>query len=300
MSISNLAFSGGTLNRMSENRSENCVVDALAHPKAKFIVFAGARPLLRFKNEQALCWHDDITALQPGLNKAVLLGTDEAGVPWLAAPSLLDVEQLPDGLKAIDLRSIVAQGLIEGAELGNLAYGAALNAWHNNNSFCSKCGSPSALAAGGAKRFCGHCKAEHFPRTDPVAIMMVTYKDKCLLGRNPHFPAGMYSCLAGFIEAGETIEDAVRRETFEESGVRLGKVTYAASQPWPMPHSLMIGCFAEALDDVINFDANELEACRWFGKDELQLMISGRHPDGLTSPLKGAIAGYLMASWVNP
>jgi NAD+ diphosphatase len=294
-----LAFAGGNLSRLSENRTDTSVADALAHPKAKFIAFAGAKPLLRFRSEQAFCWHDDISPLPLDLSKAILLGSDEANSPWLAVPSLVDIEHLPDGIKAIDLRSIVAQGLIEGAELGNLAYGAALNSWHNNNPFCSKCGTASVMAAGGAKRFCDHCKAEHFPRTDPVAIMMVTFQDKCLLGRSPHFPPGMYSCLAGFIEAGETIEDAVRRETYEESGIHLGKVSYIASQPWPMPHSLMIGCVAQALNEIINYDAAELEDCRWFSKEELRTMINGSHPAGLTSPLKGAIAGYLMAEWAK-
>ncbi len=295
----NLAFAGGTLNRLSENRNESSVAHALAHQQAKIIAFAGPKPLLRFEAENATCWHEKPSALQLDDSKAILLGFDEKNAPWLAIPSMVDLADLPEGIKAIDLRSIVAQGLIKGADLGNLAYGAALNAWHNNNPFCSKCGTASVMASGGAKRSCPNCGGEHFPRTDPVAIMMVTYQDMCLLGRSPHFPPGMYSCLAGFIEAGETIEDAVRRETFEESGVSLGNVTYIASQPWPMPHSLMIGCTAEAVTDIIDFDSAELEDCRWFAKDELRTMIEGTHPDGLTSPLSGAIAGYLMAKWVG-
>ena len=294
-----LAFAGGTLNRLSENRTDSAVVIALAHENAKFIAFAGLKPLLRFENETAKCWHEKSDALALDLSRVIFLGQDETGAPWLAAPSLIDVEHVPQGIKAIDLRSIVAQELISGVDLGNLAYGAALNSWHNNNPFCRKCGTATIIASGGAKRACPNCGAEHFPRTDPVAIMMVTFQDKCLLGRSPHFPVGMYSCLAGFIEAGETIEEAVRRETFEESGIKLGAVTYTASQPWPMPHSLMIGCNAEALNDIINYDAAELEDCRWFDKNELRTMINGTHPDGLTSPLKGAIAGYLMGKWVE-
>jgi NAD+ diphosphatase len=299
LAFTDLAFAGGTLNRLSENRTDSSVSDALANSVAKFIAFAGSKPLLRFEGETAKCWHEKSDLLALDASRAILLGSDEQGAPWLAVPSLVDTEHLPQHIKAIDLRSIVAQGLLGGAELGNLAYGAALNAWHNNNPYCSKCGHESLIASGGAKRSCPNCKAEHFPRTDPVAIMMVTHQDRCLLGRSPHFPAGMYSCLAGFIEAGETIEDAVRRETLEESGIAIGRVAYAASQPWPMPHSLMIGCTAEALTSTINFDALELEDCRWFDRHELRTMLNGTHPDGLTSPLKGAIAGYLMAEWAK-
>lgn len=293
-----LAFAGGTLNRLSERRADNAIARALVDRQTKVIAFAGAKPLLDVSGEDIKCWHQISGDLALDLEKIILLGSDEAGAMWLAGPSTIDVENLTPHIKAIDLRSIVAQGLISGAELGHLAYGAALNTWHTNNSFCSKCGSPSKMALAGARRQCTQCNAEHFPRTDPVAIMMVTHQDQCLLGRSPHFPPGMYSCLAGFIEAGETIEDAVRRETYEESGIILGDVTYMASQPWPMPHSLMIGCFAKALTNTIEFDANELEACRWFGKQELRAMMSGTHPEGFTAPLKGAIAGFLMATWV--
>jgi NAD+ diphosphatase len=299
MNSRTLAFTGGTLLRQSESRDERAIVGALAHDQAKILAFAGPKPLLRFEGDQVSCWHLKTPAMHLDEDKAILLGHDERGTPWLAAPSLLDFDHLPDGMRAVDLRTIIAQGLIASAELGNLAYGAALHNWHSTNAFCSRCGAASVLAAGGAKRVCKNCKAEHFPRTDPVAIMLVTYENKCLLGRSPHFPPGMYSCLAGFIEAGETIEEAVRRETFEESGITLGEVTYVASQPWPMPHSLMIGCFAEALTDTIHFDPNELEDCRWCNKAELAMMLDGTHPDGLTAPLEGAIARYLMAAWVE-
>lgn len=299
MNSRTLAFTGGTLLRQSENRTCYSVAGALKHPGAKIIGFAGHKALLRFEGGTALCWHHASASLPFDMAKAILLGSDDSGAPWLAAHILIDPDHLPDGMKAVDLRMIIAQGLIAGAELGNLAYGAALHNWHSTNAFCSTCGAASVLAAGGAKRVCPACKAEHFPRTDPVAIMMVTYENKCLLGRSPHFPPGMYSCLAGFIEAGETIEEAVRRETFEESGTTLGKVIYAASQPWPMPHSLMIGCFAEALTDTVHFDAAELEDCRWFDRAELHMMLDGTHPDGLTAPLQGAIARYLMAAWVE-
>ena len=134
------------------------------------------------------------------------------------------------------------------------------------------------MRAGGYKRHCPTCGTEHFPRTDPVAIMLTVTREKCLLGRGRHFAPGMYSALAGFIEPGETIEAAVRRETLEEAGIRLGRVVYHASQPWPFPYSLMIGCFGEPLNEDIQADLNELEDCRWFFRDEVRLMLARTHP----------------------
>jgi NAD+ diphosphatase len=153
------------------------------------------------------------------------------------------------------------------------------------------------MKSGGWKRFCTSCEAEHFPRTDPVAIMMAVKGDKCVLGRQSRFPPGMYSCLAGFIEPGETIENAVRRELFEEAGVKTGAVRYLASQPWPFPGSMMIGCIAEALDDALVIDGEELEDARWFSRDEVISMIKGEHPDGLLAPQPIAIANAIMRAW---
>ena len=161
------------------------------------------------------------------------------------------------------------------------------------------------MRGGGVKRHCPSCEVDTFPRTDPVVIMLTVKGDKCLLGRSPHFPPGMYSALAGFVEAGETIESAVRRETFEESGIRLGKVTYHANQPWPFPHTLMIGCYGEALDEDIVRDEGELEDCRWFTKQEIRAILKGESPtneDGSPQffcPPTYAIANCLVTDWAN-
>ncbi len=183
--------------------------------------------------------------------------------------------------------------LIDPEALGVLAHGAAMLAWHSTHRFCGKCGQPTEMRAGGYKRVCTGCNAEHFPRTDPVAIMLAVRGDRCLLGRSPHFPPGMYSALAGFIEPGETIENAVRRETFEEAGIRLGRVAYHASQPWPFPYSLMIGCFGEALNEDIHADMTELEACRWFTRAEVSDMLVARHPDKLFVAAQGGDGSFI-------
>ena len=154
---------------------------------------------------------------------------------------------------------------------------------------------------GGYKRICSGCGHEIFPRTDPVAIMLAIdeKRDRCLLGRNHRFPDGMYSSLAGFVEPGETIENAVRRETREESGIEIGRVRYHASQPWPMPHQLMIGCFAEAISFDIQADEAELADCRWFGRTETAELIERGPVNGLSLPIEGTIARRLIVDWLE-
>ena len=141
------------------------------------------------------------------------------------------------------------------------------------------------------------CKALHFPRTDPVVIMLAVDGDACLLGRQPRFPKGMYSALAGFLEPGETIEASVRREIKEETGVICGAIQYFASQPWPFPASLMIGCFAQAESRSLEIDRLELEDARWFSREEARALIERRHPDGLSAPTPMAIAHHLLKRW---
>ncbi|NNM70803.1 NAD(+) diphosphatase [Enterovirga sp. DB1703] len=202
-------------------------------------------------------------------------------------------------LSAQDLRSIAVQGTVPADELGMLAQAKSLLSWHARHRFCANCGNPTEPAAGGLRRDCRACGAQHFPRTDPVSIMLIARGDTCLLGRQKRFVAGSYSCLAGFIAPGETLEDAVRREVLEEAGIRVGRVSYVASQPWPFPSSIMIGCWGEALTEEIVLDRDELEDGRWFHRDELALMLERRHPDGLITPPPMAIANHLMRAWLT-
>jgi len=202
-------------------------------------------------------------------------------------------------LVVIDLRSIAIQGLVSAEHLPPLAEAKALLHWHARHRFCSTCGAATELVEAGWKRACPSCKAEHFPRTDPVVIMLTVSGDKGLLGRSGRFAATMWSCLAGFVEPGEAIEDAVRRETLEEAGVKCGRVRYLYSQPWPFPMSLMIGAHAEALNDDLHMDRNELVGLRWFSKDECAAMLMRKHPEGLTCPPPVAIAHHIIRSWVE-
>jgi NAD+ diphosphatase len=202
------------------------------------------------------------------------------------------------GFRLTDLRSAAVQGLVPPHELGALAQAKSLLSWHARHRFCANCGQRSASRCAGLRRDCQACGTQHFPRTDPVSIMLVARGDECLLGRQRRFVPGSYSCLAGFVSPGETLEDAVRREVLEEAGIAVGRVTYAASQPWPFPSSLMIGCLAEALTDAITLDEEELEDARWFGRDEVAAMLERRHPDGLITPPPMAIAHHLLGLWL--
>jgi NAD+ diphosphatase len=204
-----------------------------------------------------------------------------------------------DDLLVIDLRSIAIQGLVAAEHLPPLAEAKAMLHWHARHRFCSNCGVATDLVEGGWKRVCPACKGEHFPRTDPVVIMLAVRGDRGLLGRSGRFAATLWSCLAGFVEPGESVEDAVRRETLEEAGIRCGRVKYLFTQPWPFPMSLMIGCHAEALSDDITMDRNELVDARWFSKDECAAMLLRRHPEKLTTPPPVAIAHHIIRQWVE-
>ena len=184
------------------------------------------------------------------------------------------------------------------AREGELAASArAVLQWHGSHRFCSACGAPSESAQAGWQRRCAACGTSHFPRTDPVVIMLILRGNDLLLGRSPGWPAGMYSCLAGFVEPGETIEAAVRREVAEETGVAVSTVRYVASQPWPFPTSLMIGCRGQAVSGAITIDPAELEDARWVSREEMVTVMDGRHAE-IKPTRRGAIAHALIAEWL--
>jgi len=217
------------------------------------------------------------------------------GIAAAAAEKLLG----RDDVAVTELRGMVMQGAVPTEQLSAIAMAKSMVSWHQRHGYCANCGTRTAMKEGGWKRDCPSCKAEHFPRTDPVVIMLVTHGDRCLLGRQKQFLPGMWSCLAGFVEAAETIEDAVRREILEESGIHCTDVTYYMTQPWPYPSSLMIGCAARATSDEIVVDKTELEDARWFTRDEVTLMHSRTHPDGMFAAHPFAIAHHLIGRWVH-
>jgi NAD+ diphosphatase len=175
----------------------------------------------------------------------------------------------------------------------------ALLDWHKRHGFCPNCGAATQMQDGGYRRICPACGAEHFPRNDPVVIMLPIFQDECLVGRNQRFPPQLYSAFAGFVEPGETMEEAVRRELNEEVNLQTGAVTYHATQPWPFPSSLMLGCYAEALSRDFKIDGHEIEDARWLSKDEVRTRLAGGIEDAMKLPVTIAIAHFLIRDWAK-
>ena len=173
----------------------------------------------------------------------------------------------------------------------------AITGWHATHGFCAACGAASDVTQAGWQRQCPACNAQHFPRTDPVVIMVIERNDRLLMGRSPGWPEGMYSLLAGFVEPGETLEAAVRREVAEETGVAVGRAEFLPTQPCPSPASLMLGARGEATSETITLDPAELEDALWVTKDEMVTILAGQHPR-IRPGRKGAIANFLIRHWV--
>jgi NAD+ diphosphatase len=298
------AFVSNTLDRAAHLRFSDEKLFALEGKSSSraYVIYRDSLVMKKDGDAQrALLTIDE--ALKFGANPGtVFLGLRDGDAVFgmgIGAPA---VEKLltRDDVVVSELRGMAMQGMVPPEQLSAVAQAKSLVSWHQRHGFCANCGAKSSMAEGGWKRVCPSCKTEHFPRTDPVVIMLVEKGDKCLLGRQKQFAPGMYSCLAGFVEAAETIEDAVKREIFEESGIRCTDVTYYMTQPWPYPSSLMIGCSARAISDEITVDKMELEDARWFDRDEAMLMWKREHPDGLAGPHPFAIAHHLLGRWLHP
>ncbi|MAP18022.1 MAG: NAD(+) diphosphatase [Aurantimonas sp.] len=295
-------FAGNTLWRDGERRSDDSLAEALAHDRARiFLATPGGRWLYRTGGPALDVGfaRTDAETLGADFSTCILLGFEPDGRPVLAA-SAPTVTLPAEGLEDNDLRSLAMRASFDPDTEGQLGQAAHLLGWHARNGFCARCGGETRSEAAGYRRRCTRCDDVVFPRTDPVTIMLVhDGNGRCVLGRQPHFPENFWSCLAGFVEAGETVEAAVRRETLEESGLAVASVRYLASQPWPFPGSLMIGCIARASTFEIDFDSDELEACRWFDRAEVQAMLAEAHPEGLALPRRFAIAHHLIKAFAD-
>ncbi|HMK71303.1 MAG TPA: NAD(+) diphosphatase [Xanthobacteraceae bacterium] len=291
------------MQRAAFYRDDEAALAAMAaSDRARCYVTVGERAVLRKRGAEfdPLFSPAEAAALGSARDTVFLGLMDEAprfGVGLDA--QVLEPLHARDDLKLIDLRTIAVQAIVAVEHVPPLAEAKAVLGWHARHGFCPNCGAATQLAQGGWRRDCPSCKAEHFPRTDPVVIMLAVAGERCVLGRSPRFPKTMWSCLAGFAEPGESIEEAVRREVEEEVGLGCARVKYFASQPWPFPSSLMIGCYAEALTQTIVIDRSEIEEARWFDRDELKLMLANRHPQGLSTPPPIAIAHHIVRAFVE-
>jgi NAD+ diphosphatase len=295
-------FAGNPFDRGDMHRRDQQWLDAQAtNPRSHFLPLWQLNVLIHCGSETRLGWLSptDIKRLDLDV-PPVFLGLLE-GVAHFA----IDVSQLGDPRHELNLgeswrfeESRAAATQLSLAETGILAQSRAQLDWHRRHQFCSVCGQQTVQGRGGHVRQCMACKAEHFPRTDPVAIMVVSDGDRCLLGqtRGRLSRTGIYSALAGFIDQGESIEEAVRREVKEEAGIEVGTVRYHSSQPWPFPSSLMIGCHAQALTTEIHKDDGEMADVQWFSRDEVLSALKGEHPH-LRVPAPIAIAHHLIKAW---
>ena len=297
-----LGYSGFRLDRASERRGR--MPDFLADPRAQACLIAGETVVLAREGEgphRAMLPLAEAVALGGRTDEACLLGLD-GEVPHMVLPlhaAAVAVLAERADLLLTDLRSIAVQGLVAPSVLAELATGKAMLAWHARRTFCSNCGTRLEVGEAGWRRECPYCGTQHFPRTDPVVIMLTVDGENCLLGRSPRFAPGMWSCLAGFVEPGETFEAAARRETLEEAGIRTGAARYLCSQPWPFPMSVMIGFHLRATSRDITIDDVELEGARWFHRDEARLLLTRTHPEGLIAPPPMAIAHHLLRAFVE-
>jgi NAD+ diphosphatase len=295
-------FAGNPLDRGDAQRRDPLwLAAAVADSTSRFLPLAQLNVLIDGRGDPRLAWLAQADVARLGISLApVFLGLLD-GVAHFA----IDVSELGDPAHELNLDehtrfedARAAAMRLSGADTGIVAQSRAQIGWHRTHRYCSACGAQSAPARGGHVRVCGACKAEHFPRTDPVAIMLISDGERCLLGqsRGRLAGSGMYSALAGFIDQGESIEEAVRREVFEEAGISVGAVVYHSSQPWPFPSSLMIGCLGRALTTDISMDTQEMADVAWFARADVAAALRQDHPT-LRVPGPIAIAHHLIKAW---
>lgn len=300
------------LERCGPKRADEAYMQSLRDAaNGRYLVFCDLKPVIVGGPDRSgvssIRWLSRMEVTQLGLpvDEALFLGLSKGDdIPHFAiAIAEADARTMPGAGEllrpAVDLRNLAMQGSLTPEEQSLAGQARALAQWHENQKCCGKCGAPAKVKDGGWRRKCTGCGLDWFPRTDPVVIMLVTDGERCILAHEHRYQNKMYSTLAGFLEPGEDIEHAVRREVLEETNIKVGRVAYHSSQPWPFPHSLMLGCIGYAETTEITIDKNELAEARWFTREECRAMLEKRHPDGLTAPARHAIANRLIWSFIE-
>ena len=287
-----LAFAGSPIDRADHIRADPDRLAALMDWRARLLKLDGLDPVL--SSEGTLEWGTLADAAPD--SDLVFLGLAAGKACFAEVPARQGGSTGP-----ANPRLWAAMAALDPGELATYGGARSLVDWHARHRFCAQCGSSTKLAKGGWQRTCTNddCKADHFPRVDPVTIMLVEHQGNLLLGRQPRFPPRRFSALAGFVEPGESIEDAVAREIMEEAGVVVRDVTYVASQPWPFPSSLMIGCHSHADSAELTIDTTELDEARWFTRAEVELAMTGSEDAAFIAPPPHAVAHHLLKWWLE-
>ena len=282
-------FAGAALDRASARRDDAAWVEKQrAHPNARAIVVSAEGPFVDRANDP--CRPAYVPLAETDASESVFLGLDAEGPVFAVAGDAVEGARTAMSLRDAGAHMSQADGAL-------LAYATAVLGWHANHRFCARCGHATEPTAAGHERHCPNCGATHHPRTDPVVIMLVEDGDRVLLGRQARWPEGRYSALAGFVEPGESLEEAVAREVAEESGVQVTGVRFRSSQPWPFPASLMVGFHASYAGGEAGVRDAELEDVRWFTREEVEQAVRGQSELHLPPPV--AIARRLIDEWLE-
>ncbi len=310
-----VTFADEPIDRAAHLRKAEAQATLLKSVDAQCLILWRGKPLFNPGDTPALAWVPmDHPILQEAQEQPIFLGMED-GAPRFAADisawedPAADKDEMgrfldgsenrhptaPDQV-FLEMRALLTE--LDAGDAGSAATAKGIWAWHATHTHCARCGAKTEICEAGWQRRCTACGGSHFPRTDPVVIMLVLHGNKVLLGRSPNWPERMYSLLAGFMEPGESIEAAVRRETKEEAGIEIGRIGYLASQPWPFPASLMIGCWAEATSSDITVDPVELEDAVWMTREEVMEAQHDANPR-LRPARKGALAHHLIHMWLR-
>ncbi len=296
----------GLLDRQSDRRANReYIARLLDEDGTEFLVLAGGKPVINSNEERteaSIKWftQEQLSKFKLPITDSIFLGTDlKTSAARFALPITEHLARHAPGARGIldpfvDIRTLVKQGVMTSEELSLVGQASALANWHHNTRCCGRCGGSMQNREGGWKRQCWSCKHEEYPRMDPVVLIAVTDGERVVLAREDRFSPQMYSTLAGYVEPGDTITHAVRRETKEEIGIDIEDVKFIGSQPWPFEHNLMLGCIARTSAKDIIVNKNELAAARWFDHDEITSMVEGKHPEELWLPGKNSLTYRLI------